>query len=131
MMEKVEYTMNAIDVHSALYAGNIWRGKILPNLNNSNGQIFTRQNIVVDEIRKPQNFRFFPIIIMSRILQYFHYTNNSSRKDSDKDESSLPGPNGELSKKIPSSSITVANAIVNEVLEKPRRKHGFSTCSHI
>ena len=53
---------------------------------------------------------------MSGILKYFHRANNS-RKDND----SLPDPDGELSKKIPSSS---ANSMVNKVLEKPRGKCG-------
>ena len=56
---------------------------------------------------------------MAGILKYFR-----SRKDSDKEESSLPDPNGELSEKMPSSSITVANTMVNEILEKPRGKRG-------
>ena len=56
---------------------------------------------------------------MSGILKYFHCANNS-RKDND----GLPDPDGELSKKIPSSSITLANSMVNEVLEKPRGKRG-------
>ena len=90
----------------------------------SNRQIFTLQNILVDEICKPRNFSFLLIIIMFGMLTYFHHTNNSSHKDSDKEESSLPDPNGELSKKIPSSSITVANAMVNKILEKPRGKCG-------
>ena len=58
------------------------------------------------------------------MLKYFHRTNSSSHKDSDKGESSLPDPNDELSKKIPSSSITVANAMVNEILEKPCDNRG-------
>ena len=61
---------------------------------------------------------------MAGILKYFRCTNNSSCKDSDKEESSLPDPNGVLSEKIPSSSITVANTMVNEILEKPCGKRG-------
>ena len=61
---------------------------------------------------------------MAGILKYFHHTNSSSHKDSDKEESRLPDPNGELSKNIPSSLITVANAMVNEILEKPCGKRG-------
>ena len=64
-------------------------------------------------------FPFCLITIMSGILKYFHRANNS-RKDND----SLPDPDGELSMKIPSSSITSANSMVNEVLEKPRGKRG-------
>ena len=59
--------------------------------------------------------------MMAGILKYFHHTNNSSRKNS---HASLPDPNGELSKTIPSSSITATNTMVNEILEKPRGKYG-------
>ena len=58
---------------------------------------------------------------MAGIPKYFHRTNNRSRRDSG---TSLPDPKGEFSKKIPSFSITAANVVVNEILEKPRGKHG-------
>ena len=49
--------------------------------------------------------------------------NNNSRKDSDKEEASLPDLDGKLSKKmswkIPSSLMTVHNAMVSKALEKP------------
>ena len=102
------------------YAGDIWRGKILANLANS-GQIAKLLPSKISWLIKSINlkFPFCSITIMSGILKYFHCANNS-RKDND----SLPDPDGELSKKIPSSSIHLAISMVNEVLEKPRGKHG-------
>lgn len=53
---------------------------------------------------------------MAGLLKYFRC---SSQKESDKEESTLPDPNGELSKTVPSSSIALTNTIVSKVFEKP------------
>ena len=58
---------------------------------------------------------------MAGIPKYFHCTNNSLCKNSD---TSLPDPNGNLSKNILSSLITAANVMVNEILEKSHGKRG-------
>ena len=51
---------------------------------------------------------------MAGLLKYFR---RSSQMESDKEESTLPDSNGALSKTVLSSSITLTNTIVSEVLE--------------
>ena len=98
-------------------AGNIWKGKILAN----SWQIAKLLPFKISWLIKSVNLKFpvCSITIMSGILKYFHHANNLH-----KDNDSLPDPDGELNKKIPSSSITSANSMVNEVLEKSRGKRG-------
>ena len=61
-------------------------------------------------------------IKMAGLMKYFR---RSSQKELDKEESTLPDPNGELSKTVSSSLIVLTNTIVSKVLENPSRsKHG-------
>jgi len=58
---------------------------------------------------------------MAGLLNYFKLKRRNEGNDDEGKSKGLPVPNGELSKVVPSSSIEVINAVVNEVLEK---EHG-------
>jgi len=61
---------------------------------------------------------------MAGLLKYFKLKWCNKGNDDEGKLKGLSDPNGELSKAVPSSSIEVTNAIVNEVLEKERGLHG-------
>jgi len=61
---------------------------------------------------------------MVGLLKYFKLKWCNKGNDDEGKVKGLPDPNGELNKVVPSSSIKVANAVVNEVFEKERGPHG-------
>jgi len=55
---------------------------------------------------------------MAELLKYFKLKQRNKENDDEGKWKGLPDPNGELSEVVPSSSIEVTNAVVNEVMEK-------------
>ena len=55
---------------------------------------------------------------MVGLLKYFRPKQHHEDNDDEVKPKALPGPNGDLSKVVPSSSIGVTNAVVRQALEK-------------